>query len=211
MGQKVNPISFRLPMTGRWQSRWFSRGQSYGQQLIEDLKIRQKIYQLLGPQAGIAQIEIERKHRDTKVLIHTSKPGLLIGWQGKGIAELRAKLGKLFGQSLSVNVIEVKTADLNAQLVAANIGHQIARRLSYRRAARLAIDKTLSAGAKGIKIVISGRLQGAVIARQGKFSSGLIPLSTLKSEIDFAVYHARTSYGVIGIKVWIYKGEHVVT
>lgn len=207
MGQKVNPTNVRLVISKAWQSRWFSRGQEYTKCLIEDIKIRSTIYRSLGPNAGIAKIELERRNQDTKILIFTSKPGILIGWQGKGISKLRLDIERQFHRKVSINVHEIKVPDLEASLVAAAIGHQISRRIAYRRAIRQAIDRSMGAGAKGIKVVISGRLRGALIARSEKFMDGLMPTSTFKNNIDFAVFHAQTSYGVIGIKVWLYKGE----
>lgn len=207
MGQKVNPANIRLVISKAWQSRWFGRGQDYTKNLIEDIKIRLLVHQSLGLNAGIAKIEIERRNKDVKILIYTSKPGILIGWQGKGVSKLRHDIERQFHKKVSVNVHEIRAPDLEALLVAATIGHQISRRIAYRRAIRQAIDRSMRAGAKGIKVVISGRLRGALIARSEKFIDGLMPTSTFKNNIDFAVFHAQTGYGVIGVKVWLYKGE----
>lgn len=207
MGQKVNPTNVRLVISKAWQSRWFARGKDYSVALIEDIKIRSMIYRSIGPNAGIAKIEVERRNKDVKILIYTSKPGILIGWQGKGILKLRQDIERQFLKKVSINVHEIKSPDLEASLVAATIGHQISRRIAYRRATRQAIDRSIGAGAKGIKVVVSGRLRGAVIARSEKFVAGLMPTSTFKNNIDFAVSHAQTGYGVIGVKVWLYKGE----
>lgn len=205
MGQKVNPQSYRLNIQKRWLSRWFDP-KHMGTKLLEDIRIREGIYQKYGPSAGVGDIEIERGKTDITVFINTAKPGIIIGRAGKGIEELRNLLTKQFGKHLKIEIVEIKKPDLNALVVAQSIGHQIEKRINYRRAAKQAIEKTIQAGAKGIKIIISGRLRGAEIARRETFIQGSVPLANLRSDIDYDIYHAKTSYGVIGVKVWVYKG-----
>lgn len=205
MGQKVNPKSFRMINTKQWLSRWFDP-KNMAKNIIDDIRTRETIWQKLGAQAGIGRVEIERDKTHVRILIYTAKPGIIIGRSGKGIEELRNLLTKKFGLGLKLEVIEIKKPDADAMVVAQSIGYQIEKRINYRRAAKQAIDKAMSSGAKGIKIIISGRLRGAEIAREEKFTDGLVPLANLRSDIDFAIYHARTSYGVIGVKIWIYKG-----
>jgi small subunit ribosomal protein S3 len=206
MGQKVNPKSFRLQVDHDWDSRWFAADrQSYRTQLWEDLRIREKINQVAGPQAAIARITIERTPAKTKVNIFTGRPGVLIGRSGQGIEKMTALVKKIIPGKVNVEVVEVRKPELSAVLVAQSIGQQITRRVAFRRAAKMTIQKVTQAGALGIKVAISGRVNGAEIARSEKFSEGSIPLSAIKSRIDFAVYHAPTTFGTIGVKVWIYR------
>ncbi len=210
MGQKVNPLSLRLPKLKNWQSRWFAE-KEYGQYLIEDIKIRQTIAKKLGLNAAIEKVDIERSQETVTVKIYTARPGIIIGRSGQGINDLKnylesqPKLNTL-KRKLKLEIIEVKIPELSANLVAQNIGSQISRRISFRRAIKQAIEKTIEKGAKGIKVCVSGRLGGAEIARTEKFGVGEIPLGSIRADIDYALYHAHTTYGMIGIKVWLYKG-----
>lgn len=211
MGQKVHPKSARLQLTRDWDSKWFA-AKNFAANLVEDNKIRNTITKKLGPQAGIDRIVIERKHQTVTVNIFTGKPGVIIGRAGTGINELRNILEKLVKKNdatkdIKILVSQVKVPELSAAFVAQNIGQQITRRANFRRSAKQAIERTMQRGAKGIKISLAGRLGGAEIARSEKFMEGKIPLSQFKSNIDYAVYHAPTTFGVIGVKVWIYKGE----
>lgn len=207
MGQKANPIANRLYLNKSWQGKWFAMGKDYAAKIIEDEKIRKIIFDTVGPQAMIGKIEIERSIGDLKIVIYTGRPGVIIGRAGKGLQSLREKLGKILKGKFKLDVIEVKKADLDAQIVSDTIGIQISKRLPYRRAVKQAISKVMDAGAKGVKICISGRLGGAEIARQEKFNRGSVPLSTLRKNISFGVTHAKTTYGVIGVKVWINAPE----
>lgn len=208
MGHKVNPKSYRLPLRHNWDSHWFSSNKAtYRKQLNEDIKIRDLINTTAGPQAAISQIVIERSAGKTKIIISTGRPGVLIGRSGQGVEKLTAEVRKLTGERADVEIQEIKKPDLSACLVAQNIGQQISRRVAYRKAVKMAMQKVTQAGAKGVKINVAGRLNGAEIARSEKFSEGSIPLSTLRANIDFAVYHAHTTYGTVGIKVWLYKSN----
>lgn len=207
MGQKIHPDSIRLILTKNWNSKWFAGKKDFANFLIEDIKIREAIHNQYGANSGIAKIIIERNPQELTINIHTSKPGVLIGRQGKGINDLKALLAKINKLKIRLNIIEIKNPDMVAQLVAANIGQQITKRISYRRAIKQAIEKTMQAGAKGVKIMASGRLSGAEIARKELMSQGTIPSSNLKKNIDFAIFHTKTTYGIIGIKVWINKGD----
>ncbi|MBT3293563.1 30S ribosomal protein S3 [Candidatus Peregrinibacteria bacterium] len=214
MGQKVNPNGFRLGITHTWSSTWFAKGQKYKQMFLEDVSIRRYIREKL-QDAGISKIDIERTKK-TSVSIHTSKPGVVIGKQGAAIEQLKQDLEKKFGSSFDVNIQELRNPDGDAEVIAETIQAQMQRRMPFRRAARMAIEKAMqSGGVKGIKITISGRLNGADIARSEQFKEGNIPLQTLRANVEFAKRGAQTSYGTIGIKVWVYKGmifrkvEHV--
>jgi small subunit ribosomal protein S3 len=204
MGQKVNPNGFRLGITHSWPSTWFATKDKYRDMLLADTKIRRALMKQF-KDAGISSIEIDR-NKKTSVLINSSKPGVLIGKQGAAIEELRKKLEKEFGGSFEVNVHEVRSPDADAACVAESIQGQIERRMPYRRACKMAIEKAMQAGAIGIKIGVSGRLNGAEIARSDSFKDGNVPLQTLRANIQFATRHARTSYGTIGVQVWVYKG-----
>ncbi|TSC93391.1 MAG: small subunit ribosomal protein S3 [Candidatus Berkelbacteria bacterium Licking1014_7] len=209
MGQKVNPISIRLPLNKNWRSIWYAKGKVYTEFLIQDAKIRKAIAEKVGPSAGIDKIIIKRSADEIKVQIHTSKPGLLIGRQGQGINDVKSfilkKVFKNQKTNLHLEIMEYKKPELSATIVAENIGYQISKRMHYKRAIKQAIAKTKDAGAKGIKVQVSGRLAGKEIARSEKYQQGQIPTSTFRANIDFSVYHAQTTYGTIGIKVWIYK------
>ena len=206
MGHKINPGSLRLPITLAWSSKWFSSKKDFAQKLFQDITIRGTITKQYGSNSGIADIIIERNPQEITLTIHTSKPGILIGRGGKGISDMKEILSKITPSKLRLNVVEIKKPDLKAKIVAAQIGQQITRRISYRRAAKQSAERVMQAGAKGVKITIGGRLQGADIARSETVSLGTIPTSSLKCEIEYAHVHAPTTYGIIGIKVWIHLG-----
>lgn len=204
MGQKVNPNGFRLKITHGWDSTWFASGKKYRDLFLQDVKIKRFINKKL-PDAGISKIEIERNKR-TSVVIHTSKPGVVIGKQGAAIEELRKNLERTFGGLFEVNIQEIRTPDVDSAVIAETIQGQIQRRMPYRRAAKMAIEKAMQSGAQGVKVKVSGRLNGAEIARNELFKDGNIPLQTLRANVEFSVRHAATTYGTIGVKVWVYKG-----
>lgn len=204
MGQKVNPNGFRLGITESWPSTWFARKQKYGQLFRDDVRIKRFIKARV-KDAGISRIEIERTKK-VSVAIHTSKPGIIIGKQGAAIEDLRKDLERKFGGSFEVNIREVRNPDSDAFVIAETIKGQIERRMPFRRAAKMSIEKAMQGGAIGVKVRISGRLNGADIARSELFKEGNVPLHTLRANVQFAVNHAKTTYGTIGIKVWVYKG-----
>ncbi len=204
MGQKVNPNGFRLGITHSWPSSWFGEKDKYREMFLSDVRIR-RFLQKKFKDAGISLIEIDRSKK-ISVLIHTSKPGVIIGKQGAAIEDLRKLLQDTFGGSFEINVHEIRNPDADAFCVAESIQGQIQRRMPYRRACKMALEKALQSGAIGIKVSISGRLNGAEIARSEIFRDGNVPLQTLRANIQFATKHAVTTYGTIGIRVWIYKG-----
>jgi len=206
MGQKVSPKSIRLMKTHKWASRWYARKRKYSQLLIRDILLRRKISEML-PDAGISKIGIQRSNKKLTVTIHSSKPGLIIGKGGDKIEELKKTLSNKFGESIEININEIKKPDLDAKVVADSIANQVVRRISYRRAAKQALKKCIDAGAIGVKIFVGGRLNGVEIARSEYFKEGNIPLQTFRADIDYAQSTAVTTYGSIGIKVWIYKGN----
>ena len=207
MGQKVNPHGLRVGVIKNWDSRWYVSDEKFGDTLVSDYNLREYLKEKLF-NAGISKIEIERDSKETvKVIIHCAKPGMIIGKQGAEIENLRKDVEKVTGKKAVVNVIEVKPVDLDAQLVAENICSQLERRIAFRRAMKQAIGRTMKLGAKGIKIACSGRLAGAEIARTEHYHDGTIPLQTIRADIDYGFWEANTTYGKIGIKVWIYKGE----
>ena len=206
MGQKVNPHGLRVGVIKDWDSRWFAGDEEFGDILVSDYKIRKYLKEKLKP-AGVPKVEIERTAAGVKVVIHCAKPGIVIGRGGAEIEKLRASLEKMTGKAVSVNVAEVKSPDLNAQLVAESISEQLEKRVAFRRAMKQAIGRTMRLGAKGIKISVSGRLGGAEIARSEHYHEGTIPLQTIRADIDYGFWEANTTYGKIGVKVWIYKGE----
>lgn len=206
MGQKVNPHGLRVGIIKDWSSTWYSNKKEYSDNLVEDYEIRKYLKNLLKP-AGINNIGISRKGNLVKVDIYTAKPGMIIGKGGAAIEELKNKLSKKFSKEISLNIVEVKDVDLAAQLVAENIALQLEKRISFRKAMKQAMQKTMKAGALGIKTAVSGRLGGAEIARTEHYSEGTIPLQTLRADIDYGFAEAKTTYGIIGVKVWIYKGE----
>lgn len=207
MGHKINPGSLRLPIIRAWSSKWFSSKKDFAQNLFQDITIRDTILKHYGSNSGIADVIIERDPQEITLTIHTSKPGILIGRGGKGISDMKEILRKITESKLRLNVVEIKKPDLKAKIVAAQIGQQITRRISYRRAAKQSAERVMQAGAQGVKITIGGRLQGADIARSETISLGTIPTSSLKRNIDYAQIHAPTTYGIIGVKVWIHKGS----
>ncbi len=206
MGQKVNPHGLRVGIIKDWDSKWYADSKNFDEYLIEDYEIRKYIKEKLYI-AGISRIEIERFANRIKITIHTAKPGMVIGKGGSGVEALRKELENMTGKNVIVNVEEVKVPELDAQLVAENIASQLERRVSYRRAMKQAIQRTMRAGAEGIKTSVSGRLGGADMARTEGYSEGTIPLQTLRADIDYGFAEANTTYGKLGVKVWIYKGE----
>jgi len=207
MGQKVNPISYRLQVSKNWSSKWFSRKSDFKKWLVEDIKIRELIEKRFESRPTIAKINIERSPNLTTIIIQTAKAGAVIGKQGSGINELKKQLEIITKGPIRINVEEVKKPELNAKLVAENIGFQLGKRMNFRRAVKMASANTMNAGAKGIRVEVSGRLNGAEMSRREKFIEGSVPLHTLRADIDFHIHHAQTIAGIIGVKVWIYKGE----
>ena len=206
MGQKVHPTGVRVGIIKDWNSKWYADSKNFADYLVEDQKIR-KFLKKKEYEAGISKIEIERTAKMVKVNIHTAKPGILIGKGGAGIETLKGEVKKLIGKDVNLNVVEEKNIDLNAQLVAENIAGQLERRISFRRAMKQCMQKTMKAGAVGIKTAVSGRLGGADMARTEFYKEGNIPLQTLRADIDYGFAEVATTYGKIGVKVWIYKGE----
>ena len=206
MGQKVSPHGLRVGIIKDWSSTWYANKQDYSNNLVEDYNIRTYLKNLLKP-AGIYKLQIARKGNKVLVDIYAAKPGMIIGKGGAAIEEIKAKLNKKIGKDISLNIVEVKDVDLAAQLVAENIALQLEKRISFRKAMKQAIQKTMKAGALGIKTAVSGRLGGAEIARTETYHEGTIPLQTLRADIDYGFAEAKTTYGIIGVKVWIYKGE----
>ncbi len=206
MGQKVNPHGLRVGVIKNWDSRWFEKDETFGDTLVSDYKLRTALKKQL-QEAGVPKIEIERDSEKVRVFIHCAKPGLVIGRGGESIEKLKAQIEKMVGKPTVVNVIEIKQPDLNAQLVAENIAGQLERRVSFRRAMKFCIGRTMRLGAKGIKVMLSGRLAGADIARSEQYHEGTIPLQTLRADIEYGFWEANTTYGKIGVKVWIFKGE----
>lgn len=206
MGQKVNPHGLRIGIIKDWDTKWYAGSKDYGALLVEDFKIRKYIKKKLYI-AGIARIEIERAANKIKLNLHTAKPGLVIGKGGSGIDQLRKEIERLTGKNVLVNITEIKSPETNAQLVAENIASQLERRISFRRAMKQAMTRTMKFNAKGIKTSVSGRVGGAEIARTEHYHEGTIPLQTLRADIDYGFAEADTTYGKIGVKVWIYKGE----
>ena len=210
MGQKVNPHGLRVGVIKDWDSRWFAKDEDFGDTLVSDYKLRKYLKEKLQA-AGVPKIEIERTVSKVRVTIHCAKPGLIIGRGGAEIEKLRAELEKMLGKTVTVNVAEVKLPDLNAQLVAENIAGQLERRISFRRAVKLAIGRTMRLGARGIKVCGSGRIGGAEIARTEHYHEGTIPLQTIRADIDYGFAEANTTYGKVGVKIWIYRGEVLQT
>jgi len=205
VGQKVNPIGLRIGIIRDWQSRWYAE-KDYATLLHEDIKIRDYLYKRLSD-AAVSNIEIERAANRVNITIHTAKPGMVIGKGGQEVEALRKELNEMTGKKVHINIMEIKKADLDAKLVAENIARQLENRVSFRRAQKQAIQRAMRAGAKGIKTMVSGRLGGADIARSEHYSEGTVPLHTLRADIDYAVAEAQTTYGKLGVKVWIYRGE----
>lgn len=207
MGQKVNPISYRLQINHDWSSKWITRKVDFKKWLIEDVKIRDAIEKKYSSRPTIAKIKIDRTDNLTTITILTAKAGAVIGKQGAGINELKKDLEKIVSQPIRINVEEVKKPELSAKLVAENIGFQLGKRMNFRRAVKMALQSTMAAGAKGVRIEVAGRLNGAEMSRREKFIEGSVPLHTLRADIDFHIHHAPTIAGIVGVKVWIYKGE----
>ena len=206
MGQKVNPIGFRLGINRGWDSIWFAKKADYGKFLIEDYKIREFIKKNI-KNAGVSEIIIERSSKKCTVSIHTSRPGFVIGKKGADIEKIKKNIMKITNGDVNVNIKEIKKPELNSNLVAENIAQQLVKRISYRKAMKRAMQSAIRLGAKGIKVALSGRLGGNEIARTEWLRDGAIPSHTLRADIDYAESEALTTYGIIGVKVWIYKGE----
>ncbi|MCX8024245.1 MAG: 30S ribosomal protein S3 [Thermanaerothrix sp.] len=206
MGRKVHPIGFRLGIIKPWQARWYADGLEYTEQLHQDFEIR-RLIMAEAEKAGVAKVEVERFPGKLKVIVHTAKPGILIGRKGESVKKIRQDLEALTGKKIDLEIKEVKNPDLDAYLVATNIASQIERRVAYRRAMKRAIQQAMRQGAQGIKIEVAGRLSGAEMARSVWLREGRVPLQTIRADVDFARAIAQTTYGVIGVKVWIYKGD----
>lgn len=206
MGHKVNPVGFRLGINRTWDSRWFAGQAEYGKLLHEDFAIREHIMKQQR-QAGISKVVIERPHKKCRVTVHTARPGVLIGKKGSDIDKLRGELARLTDSEVHLNVVEVRKPEIDATLVGENIAQQLERRVAFRRAMKRAVQSALRLGALGIRINVAGRLGGAEIARTEWYREGRVPLHTLRADIDFGYAEAKTAYGIIGIKVWIFKGE----
>src|SRR3989338_34588 len=207
MGQKVNPISMRLQVNKDWRSKWFANKRDYAKYLTQDLEVRRLIQNKLGSRAAINKVDIERSPNIVTVTINTAKAGVVIGRGGTGAQELKDAIEKVYGVQTRVNIDEVKKPELHAKLVAENIAHQLERRMSFRRAIKSASAASMRAGAKGIRIQVAGRLNNAEMSRREKEVAGSVPLHTLRADVDFAKVSAKTVTGIIGVKVWIYKGE----
>ena len=206
MGQKVNPIGFRLGVNRTWDSRWFAKKEEYGQLLHQDIEIRRELKKRLA-QAGVSRIIIERPHRKCRITIYAARPGVIIGKKGADIEKLRKDMQVLAGGEVFLNIVEVRKPETDAQLVAENIAQQLERRVAFRRAMKRSIQSAMRLGAKGVRINVSGRLGGAEIARMEWYREGRVPLHTLRADIDYGFAEAQTTYGVIGVKTWIFKGE----
>ena len=206
MGQKVNPHGLRVGVIKDWDSRWFAKDKDFGDTLVEDYNLRKMLKKQLYA-AGVPKIEIERDASKVRVHIHCAKPGMVIGKGGAEIEKLRVQCEKFLGKPVAINIVEVKSPDLNAQLVAENIAQQLEKRISFRRAMKQSIGRAMKFGAKGLKTQVAGRLGGAEIARTEQYHEGTIPLQTIRADIDYGFAEAATTYGRIGVKVWLYKGE----
>ena len=206
MGRKVNPIGFRLKVNKTWDGRWYAEGENYVDNLHQDFEIREVIAEE-APRAGVSRIEIERFPGKIKLFVHTAKPGVLIGRKGENVKRLRANLESLVGKKIDLEIKEIKNPDLDAYLVARNIADQLERRISFQRAMKRGIQQAMRQGAQGIRVEVSGRLSGAEMARSVNMREGRVPRQTLRADIDYALAEALTTYGRIGVKVWIYKGE----
>ena len=207
MGQKVNPISMRLQVNKDWRSKWFAPKKDYAAFLTQDLSVRRMIEKKIGSRGAINKVDIERSPNLVTVTINTAKAGVVIGRGGSGAQELKAAIEKIYGTQVRVNIEEVKKPELQAKLVAENIASQLERRIAFRRAVKSASGATMRAGAKGIRIEVAGRLNGAEMSRREKSIEGSVPLHTLRADIDYGYVRAKTLAGIIGVKVWIYKGE----
>ena len=211
MGQKVNPIGFRTGITEGWRSRWYAPKAAYGDFLIEDARIRKFIDDRLNrrpPYAAVAKVEIERTRNEVKVFIHTARPGVVIGPRGSEIDRLKDALEGMFDRQIALNVVEIKNPDLNGQLVAEGIAEQLLKRASFRRVMKMRCEAAMGAGALGVKVLCAGRLGGSEMARKELQSRGSIPLQTLQAHVDYGMATSKTTYGTIGVKVWIYLGRY---
>ncbi len=211
MGQKCNPIGFRVGITEGWKSRWYAPKAAFGTFLVEDERIRKYVDDKLNrqpPFAGISKVEIERTRDEVKVILHAARPGVVIGAKGAEVDKLKEELEDLIDRRVAVNIVEIKNPDLDAYLLGASIGEQLKKRMSFRRVMKQKCEAAMAAGARGVKIVCSGRLGNAEMARVEKQMMGSIPLQTLQADVDYAVVHAVTTVGVIGIKVWVYRGMY---
>ena len=206
MGQKVNPHGLRVGVIKDWDSRWYAKDEQVGDLIVEDFNLRKELKKRLYA-AGVPKIEIERDNAKVKIYVHCARPGMIIGKGGEDIENLRVELEKKLGKSVALNIVEVRSPDLDAQLVAENIAQQLEKRIAFRRAMKNAMGRAMRGGALGIKVQASGRLNGAEIARTEHYHDGTIPLQTIRADIDYGFAEAATTYGRIGIKVWIYKGE----
>ena len=206
MGQKVNPNGFRIGVIRDWNTRWYAPKKDFADFLVEDHKIREFVKKKYYA-ANISRIGIDRAAGKISVSIFTARPGMLIGKGGAGIDVIKADIAKEIGKPVNVNIMEIRDADADAQLVAENIGFQLGKRMNFRRAVKMACQSTMAAGAKGVRIEVAGRLNGAEMSRREKFIEGSVPLHTLRADIDFYCHHAPTTAGIVGVKVWIYKGE----
>lgn len=206
MGQKINPIGLRVGIIRDWESKWYAERRDFVDTLHEDIKVRKFIREEL-PNSGISKIEIERAANRMRVSIHTAKPGVVIGRGGSGIDKLRKQLDQLTGKQAHINIMEIRIPELDAQLVAESIAGQLEKRVAFRRAMKQSMGRTMRVGAKGIRIMVSGRLGGAEMSRTEWYTDGTVPLHTLRADIDYGAAEAKTTYGQIGVKVWIYKGE----
>ncbi len=206
MGQKVNPIGFRLGIVKDWNSTWYAEGRDYADNLNSDIAVREFIRKKLA-HASISRIEIQRPAKNARIVIHTARPGIVIGKKGEDIDALRKEVANMMGVPVHIGVEEIRKPELDAYLVAENIAGQLVRRIMFRRAMKRAVTNSMRLGAEGIKVKVSGRLNGAEIARSEWYREGRVPLHTLRADIDYGLAEARTTYGVIGVKVWIFKGE----
>jgi len=206
MGRKVHPIGMRLGIIKTWEGRWYAEGQNYIDQFHQDLKIREMVRKI-GEKSGVSKVEIERFPGKIRIVVNTAKPGILIGRKGETVKNLRKELEDLTGKKIDLEIREIKNPDTESLLIAENVASQIERRISYRRAMRRAIQQAIRQGAEGVKIQVAGRLNGAEMCRTMWLREGRVPLQTLRADIDFARSEASTTYGIIGVKVWVYKGE----
>lgn len=206
MGQKVHPNGLRVGFFKDWNSRWFAEGKELPALLVEDTKLRRYIKSAYY-QAGVSKVEIERRAQEVKITIHTGKPGMVIGKGGQGVEDLRKTLEKMTGKKVKIDIVEIRNPELDAQLVAEGIAQQLEKRIGVRRAMKQAITRCMRMGAKGVRLIISGRIGGAEIARSERDSAGTVPLHTLRADVDFGVAEASTTFGKIGVKCWLYRGE----
>jgi len=206
MGQKTSPVGLRLQINRTWDSRWFAEGQDYGRLLLEDLNIRKAIIKKL-PQAAISKVVIERPAKTCRISIYAARPGVIIGKKGADIEKLKKELSKMTSSEVSLNIVEIRKPEIDARLVAQGIADQLERRIAFRRAMKRAVQSAMRLGADGVRVACGGRLGGAEIARNESYREGRVPLHTLRANIDFAEATAHTSYGVCGVKVWVFKGE----